>query len=194
MRKWPKIIKTLLAILFVSGVSTSGVYAAVAYPQLDIQNGTVSSVEGTLTIDASVIGVIIAEGGENIPFDPLVDFFLEANLASGTGSLIAGNIASPLLTATFSNFDLFNWGDGIGEFSADLNYTGGSMKGGLAGGTILGSFNNASDGDFSESISFGTDNVIAKIGPVSVVPVPAAVWLFGSGLIGLVSMARKRVG
>jgi hypothetical protein len=28
--------------------------------------------------------------------------------------------------------------------------------------------------------------------PVSVVPIPAAVWLFGSGLLGLTGLARKR--
>ena len=30
------------------------------------------------------------------------------------------------------------------------------------------------------------------VGNVSVVPVPAAVWLFGSGLIGLISLARRK--
>ena len=30
------------------------------------------------------------------------------------------------------------------------------------------------------------------VGTYSVVPVPAAVWLFGSGLIGLVGLARRR--
>jgi hypothetical protein len=34
-----------------------------------------------------------------------------------------------------------------------------------------------------EVISFGT---------VSPVPIPAAVWLFGSGLLGLVGMARRK--
>jgi hypothetical protein len=33
---------------------------------------------------------------------------------------------------------------------------------------------------------------IAGIGEAAVVPVPAAVWLFGSGLIGLISVARRR--
>jgi hypothetical protein len=29
-------------------------------------------------------------------------------------------------------------------------------------------------------------------GQVQVVPIPAAVWLFGSGLLGLVALARRR--
>lgn len=39
--------------------------------------------------------------------------------------------------------------------------------------------------------SFSFDNVIVN-GPVSSVPVPAAAWLLGSGLIGLTGVARKR--
>lgn len=199
MKKWPNILKTLLAILFVSCVSTSGVYAAVAYPQLDIHgledslfsNGT------SLTISASVIGIITAEVGVTTPFDPFVDFLLTVDdLENGTGSLIAGAMADPLLTATFSNFTLYKTLFGS-NFSADLSYTGGSMQGGLAGGSITGAFENADPADFSVTAPFApftADNVTAKIGPVTVVPVPAAVWLFGSGLIGLVSMARKRVG
>lgn len=42
----------------------------------------------------------------------------------------------------------------------------------------------------------GADDLVAvditTVGPPQEVPVPAAVWLFGSGLIGLVGMARRR--
>jgi hypothetical protein len=37
--------------------------------------------------------------------------------------------------------------------------------------------------------SWGLDNVQVQ---VSAVPVPAAVWLFGSGLIGLAAVARRK--
>ncbi len=37
-----------------------------------------------------------------------------------------------------------------------------------------------------------TSSVASFVGTYSVVPVPAAVWLFGSGLVGLAGMARKR--
>ncbi len=36
-------------------------------------------------------------------------------------------------------------------------------------------------------------NFAGDIGSVSVIPVPAAVWLFASGLFGLVAIARRRV-
>jgi hypothetical protein len=37
-----------------------------------------------------------------------------------------------------------------------------------------------------------TSSVVSFAGAVNVVPVPAAVWLFGSGLVGLAGIARKR--
>lgn len=37
-----------------------------------------------------------------------------------------------------------------------------------------------------------TDVRLITSGSVSAVPVPAAVWLFGSGLIGLVDFARRK--
>ncbi len=33
---------------------------------------------------------------------------------------------------------------------------------------------------------------VVRSGDVSAVPVPAAVWLFGSGLIGLLGLARRK--
>ena len=41
------------------------------------------------------------------------------------------------------------------------------------------------------SIWFGS--AVDPLGPAGVVPVPAAVWLFGSGLLGLVAIARRRL-
>ena len=52
--------------------------------------------------------------------------------------------------------------------------------GNLTGGSLVGYFT-------------GTHLDSAELGPVTVVPVPAAVWLFGSGLIGLMGMACRKV-
>jgi len=37
-----------------------------------------------------------------------------------------------------------------------------------------------------------TSITTGSISPISTVPVPAAAWLFGSGLIGLVGLARRK--
>ena len=73
-------------------------------------------------------------------------------------------------------------------------------------GLVASSFNVLSDPDLSEPYPSGPFFGAAKFqstsgcetGPggcsdwVAAVPVPAAVWLFGSGLLGLVGVARRR--
>ena len=36
------------------------------------------------------------------------------------------------------------------------------------------------------------NDIVLNVASASAVPVPAAVWLFGSGLVGLVAIARRR--
>ncbi len=69
---------------------------------------------------------------------------------------------------------------GMWDFKAELTYTSGILTNGMAltAGRIEGI------GD--------TSNLGAKIGPIAVVPVPAAVWLFGSGLIGLIGIVNRK--
>ena len=45
---------------------------------------------------------------------------------------------------------------------------------------------------FGEGGNSGFDGTITSISASTVVPVPAAVWLFGSGLLGLVGIARRK--
>jgi hypothetical protein len=47
-------------------------------------------------------------------------------------------------------------------------------------------------GDYVTISSTGTIGVLEDLNFVSTVPVPAAVWLFGSGLLGLIAVARSK--
>lgn len=49
----------------------------------------------------------------------------------------------------------------------------------------------SAEGFFHESEMGGETSRFDDINSVSAVPVPAAVWLFGSGLVGLVAISRK---
>lgn len=52
---------------------------------------------------------------------------------------------------------------------------------------------NLSNGDQSPAIKLGTMYVLAvHTGDVATVPLPAAAWLFGSGLLGLLGVARRK--
>lgn len=195
MKIWPNSMYILTAILCSLCIASGVAHANVALPALDIQllggDTGVSSDGTTLTMDATAF-TIVTEGD---PFDiPDVPFSLSATYDSVDGinySFINGSLsAGSLLSADFDNLVLNSLGVGLGTFAADLSYTGGSLVPGLTTGRIVGSFSGATSGDFATPFTASTD-LAGKIGPV-VVPVPAALWLFGSGLIGLAGFARRR--
>jgi hypothetical protein len=45
---------------------------------------------------------------------------------------------------------------------------------------------------FHWGMTCGNDVIEGEIGPPSAIPVPASIWLMGSGLVGLISIARRR--
>lgn len=90
---------------------------------------------------------------------------------TGSGDFIATNEAAATLTLTGSD-----------QFILGISTDGGSSWSGDIGVTSVGA--NAYTVSFSDGTVLEVD--------VRVVPVPAAVWLFGTGLIGLVGVARRR--
>ena len=162
--------------------------AAVVLPALEIQDigsDTGATVTATsFNIDATAFTIITNGDPVDIPdevftltstsgsYDSTADFGQGYGMFAGTFTVEGG-----LLSGSFSNLEVFGFGDDINfDFEADLAYDSGSLKGGFTGGRI-------------EGLISG-DIVVAKLG--AVVPVPAAVWLFGSGLIGLVGVARRK--
>lgn len=66
---------------------------------------------------------------------------------------------------------------------------------------FISTFSNAVDFDLTGSITISAQNdpgasvfstVLSGTAAPSIVPVPAAVWLFGSGLLGLIGLARRK--
>lgn len=164
--------------------------AAIAFPALDIQDITgngdtgVTLTSSTLKIDSTVFTIILdsASHYQNITDQ---NFSLNATPnTSGTDYSGSFTVAGGLLSGSFSNL-VYNapstaFGTQIaGDISADLTYTGGSMQGSLQGGRL-------------ELAVDSSNHIAGKLGQVNVVPVPAALWLFGSGLLGLVGIARRR--
>jgi hypothetical protein len=81
--------------------------------------------------------------------------------------------------------DSTNLPDTWGRYFLDLNL---SQYGAVSGDTVNFGFV-ATSTNYNGSAVF-YDNL--EFAPTEVIPVPAAVWLFGSGLVGLVGVARRR--
>lgn len=182
MRIFQRLAATLLsAALFVPCL----VNADVLRPALDIQllsGDGGASLTQTLTgfdldIDATAFAIVFDAPTPSIDI-PDQAFTLHGSsvgVSTFSGTFV---VAGGLLSGTFNNLAITILSSGSIDFSADLSYLGGSLSTGLTGGRL-------------EGIG-STTNLAAKLGPITVVPVPAATWLFGSGLIGLVGVARRK--
>lgn len=164
--------------------------AAVVFPALGINStfggAGVSSVNGNLVIDATAYTILTSPStSEAIPpvtftLNAVFDSFVGNTYSFTNGTLTAGSY----VTATFDSLTL----SGSGQFSASLTYTDGTLVTSGASGSFDGSLFNPTSTDFSGD--FTANPVIATVSPV--VPIPAAMWLFGSGLLGLVGIARRK--
>lgn len=172
--------RKLFAYTFISALLlfTSSVNAAVDNPKLDINdNGPLDTgiavTATTFDIDGTAF-TIITDGA---PIDiPDVDFRLTS---TGVGGIFSGSFSvdgGAALSGTFDNLIVSLGPLGGGQFDGDVTYTGGTLAGSIPGGRLEGGWDDS--------------GMFAKLGPI--VPVPAAVWLFASGLIGLIGLARRR--
>lgn len=167
-------------ILAASLILPGMVNAAVALPALDIQNltgdaGASFVALSSFDIDATAFTIIT----ESDPVDiSNVAFTLTSTYNAGSGFFEGSFLVDggSLLSGTFSNLMVIDIGAGSLQYLGDVSYTGGSLAGGLTDGRFEGGASGI--------------NVVAKLG--AVVPVPAAVWLFGSGILGLVAVARRK--
>lgn len=104
-----------------------------------------------------------------------------------TSSLLDPNFNSVPLTSLGAFTDFFNAGDSVNIYSATeselLN----------AGASVSGAFLFFPAILESSGVAFTFDGANTQaVALTSAVPLPAAVWLFGSGLIGLIGVARRR--
>ena len=178
--------------------------AAVDYPRFDVQSvagvdSAITAAGTSLTIDATVIALILNAESDFVTLDG--DFALSAQYAYAdnayryhysNGTLRVGEIGSELLTAVFSDLVVTASPSGNGTFAADLIYTGGSLFTDAVDATGRGEGAVGGLSTYLLADGFTSSAVVMKIGDVSPVPVPAAVWLLGSGLVALAGMGRRR--
>lgn len=122
--------------------------------------------------------------------DPVITPFYGITLSSyggNTYSAPTGTINDVLGTITVDMRSWFVW---------QQNPSAGTLinNGGIATGTynsLTGEFNMSWDG-LIENGTFPDPNTWTLNGTVNIVPIPASMWLFGSGLIGLIGFARRK--
>jgi len=157
-----------------------------AAPEVALTGGTLSFV----STDQSVDTFVNLPGGATNSSIVLTLGFASGDLANGTGNdLVLFEIGAP------DSFSLAING-GVAQTIATLDTTF-TITGGLqlnAAIIDLTAFGLA-DGDPVSSIDVGLTKggaSFALAGTLTAVPVPAAVWLFGSGLLGFAGVARRR--
>ncbi|WJW74487.1 VPLPA-CTERM sorting domain-containing protein [Thiohalobacter sp. IOR34] len=113
-----------------------------------------------------------------------------------SGSLSGGSFSisgdgTTLLSGTLLDFGYATL-EGFATFEFLLNVDGGTLASdyGSRAGMILGGLAQGFSGDFSQDFAINGMMGDTKM----VVPVPAALWLFGSGLLGLVGVMRRSAG
>ena len=193
MKKLFKLVSSFV-LLAVSAYSTSTSAAVV----IDFSTGLAGS-GGTISYDgANVVGTDILIGGllvEGAPVgngtyvvDALLDFDTAANTIEifGTVETLVG-IPQILLTGSFDSFSYTADAFGNEIFSG----TGPDIKS-CALLCELGLPPDLPFNFFGFSVEAANGNVVSTDIVNTAVPVPAAVWLFGTGLLGLVGVARRR--
>ena len=205
------ILSALLGMLLLAGLGQAQA-STLTFSDMSSDETLASVLDATLSFDVTAGG---ADGG-----DDLLTITLDNQTASPDAYTIDELYFNFTGDSSFVGFDSSNTGsgafsntvtgaDGFGTF--DMNITGF----GLATGSTevweidLGTTGFAmSDFDVLSTIPPGDNEAIAVLkfvqGPLddsafgaggvppSEIPVPAAVWLFGSGLLGLVGIARRR--
>lgn len=167
--------KTLASIAFLAAVALSGSASASTYNVL-------TPVDQALYVNLAMSPVGSFSDTYNFTIDSLSDMAASVtnyHLPIGTIDVlnISGlnmsifNAANDFLTSSGSGFSVF-----------------GTVPAGAYHALVTGNGHGASGGAYI--ISLGTSSVLAA---PAAVPVPAAAWLLGSGLIGLIGVARRKV-
>lgn len=189
-----KAIKTLVAlsVLAMAGATNAATVATFSADQVGTSTTATDSLSGTGSVDSSGqltlnysgdLTVLLFPAGSNtvaLTVTETLDGSLSGNTwtAAGTGNWQL-NSCSDVGSATLCGY--------LGTLPLDNSMT-----------NVSGSFDVTTGGVITSDVNFTTPatftmNATDTLSPtVSPVPLPAAAWLFGSGLLGLAGTARRR--
>jgi hypothetical protein len=175
-------LRHLAALAFVVGVTSTGVSANTI--TMANYNSGVGTVDCTLSCEGFIVGA--TPPAFSLSTSDAIDFPLNGNSDAELAKLneLLAGLATPRDPVTYVNKD----DNAGGGFTTDRQYF--SIK----QSTEIWYFENTSGGTLTVALGTNTNNYShwTEYGPVSAVPVPAAVWLFGTALIGFVGVSRRR--
>lgn len=116
-----------------------------------------------------------------------LSLFSFSNTNGIPGSIYSLDVTINGITENFETSGFGVSGNSYGNPHEYIDFTSSSLDGLLASAVILSNF--TSVGVYS---NFSAISEIQLEGAPATVPVPAAVWLFGSGLLGLIGVARRK--
>ena len=178
-----------LAVGLLASAAQANVVGVVDLTGNPITNGGGTQYEASCTLGGDCILGFLG--------DPTVANDVSLDTAKVTGHAFSGN---PTAEATFLNSLLDNMGlpnvsvpgdktdEALGEFTTDRLYF--SIKQGAGEDTFTAFFKNNSGG--AVTVSFDPNNFSHYTEYGAVVPIPAAVWLFGSALLGIAGIGARR--
>lgn len=166
----------------------------------DAYQGTAGGTFYLRSTNLGTMGGSISSTGD-MNFDPTGRQGLAANFAATLGEQ-PWNIDNPTLTAPGTGlYDQWTTGSSSNDqqgFTSGFTVTGSILDDVVAGSSWTGTLVSAGNIGVAWGTSFdGTQfsevfNVTIDAADAPPIPIPAAVWLFGSGLVGLVGVARRR--
>ena len=160
--------------------------------------GTITNAGGSISGSNIFIGSLIVDGTTTSNGTYVVDALLNFDTSANTISIV-GNIATlgiageTLLSGSFTSYSTTVIPQLGGGQTEVFQATGPDTKSNILLG-ILGIPLDTQFNFFGFSIESANGSVVSTdiVNTAAVVPVPAAVWLFGSGLLGLVGIARRK--
>lgn len=204
-------VNLALAALLISGNASAALVSDLYITEVMTNPAAVSDTVGewfelynpTLeTVDLS--GITLSDDGSNSHVissgSPLIinpgEYFV---MASNGDPMVNGGFTANYV---YSGFSLTNSADEIvfsdnGTELLRLNYTSGFGVAGNSMELLAQSMDETNYGLTAAGLTYGlgdigTPGAAGSFTPASPVPVPAAAWLFGSGLLGLLGISRKR--
>jgi len=187
MKNVKKII-TIISLLFSGhisagtigwGASSTNVNVSDSFTVDIVGTGFTSNVDGggvNFAFNSSVLNVTSISINENV-------WNLGAGINTGTINNVSGVVSGISVNA---------WDDVLGDFTmASVTFQ--AIGSGVSSLLISEwGINPWASGGSLLNPDFAAASVTVAEAPISAVPVPAAVWLFGSGLIGLLGFAKRK--